>query len=250
MLMKKIDWLSCILFIAIFLVCFFAPWRNCNDNDHAIVVQGDWEVYAVPDTMILSMRVEETKPTTEEAQKTVDEKITKVKEILKKYNINTADIKTTNVNTYESFDWKETGRVPLGYTSSHSLEVKIKNVTSENEWIGWKILSDISKIGGVLINNVSYDIYDKTQYYSEARKLAMAKAHQKAEELAELWEVRLWKPISIQEERNYDYAVSAMWVMKNSYTMDMAEEADMGGWDISLWEMRITLNVSVSYKIK
>jgi uncharacterized protein YggE len=83
--------------------------------------------------MILSMRVEETKPTTEEAQKTVDEKITKVKEILKKYNINTADIKTTNVNTYESFDWKETGRVPLGYTSSHSLEVKIKNVTSENE---------------------------------------------------------------------------------------------------------------------
>ena len=38
--------------------------------------------------------------------------------------------------------------------------------------------------------------------------------------------------------------------MKNSYTMDMAEEADMDGWDISLWEMRITLNVSVSYKIK
>jgi uncharacterized protein YggE len=63
--------------------------------------------------MILSMHVEETKPTTEEAQKTVDEKIAKVKEILKKYNINTSDIKTTNVNTYEAFDWKESGRVSL-----------------------------------------------------------------------------------------------------------------------------------------
>jgi uncharacterized protein YggE len=37
-----------------------------------------------------------------------------------------------------------------------------------------------------LVNNISYDIYDKTTYYSEARKLAMAKAYQKAQELAEL----------------------------------------------------------------
>jgi uncharacterized protein YggE len=63
--------------------------------------------------MILSLRVEETKPSTEESQRTVDEKIGKVKEILKKYNINTSDIKTTNVNTYESFDWRDSGRVSL-----------------------------------------------------------------------------------------------------------------------------------------
>jgi uncharacterized protein YggE len=77
----------------------------------------------------------------------------------------------------------------------------------------------------------------------------MQKAYQKAEELAELWEVRLWKPISIQEERNYDYAVSTM-AMKNSFTMDMEEWIDDDAWDISLWEMKISLDVSVSYKIK
>ncbi|MBR6907185.1 SIMPL domain-containing protein [bacterium] len=57
--------------------------------------------------MILSLRVEETRPTTEEAQKAVDEKVAKVKEILKNYSINISDIKTTNVNTYESFDWRD-----------------------------------------------------------------------------------------------------------------------------------------------
>jgi uncharacterized protein YggE len=77
----------------------------------------------------------------------------------------------------------------------------------------------------------------------------MQKAQQKAEELAELWEVKLWKPISIQEERNYDYAVGSM-AMKNSYTMDMEEWIDDDAWDISLWEMKISLDVSVSYKIK
>lgn len=247
--MKKNEWLAWGLFIAIFLVCFFVPSKNCNNSDHAIIVQGNWEVYAAPDTMILSLRVEETKPTTEEAQETVDTKVSIVKEISKKYDINTSDIKTTNVNTYESFDWRDSGRVSLWYTSSHSLEVKIKDVTSANEWIANKILSEISKVGWVLINNISYDIYDKTVYYSEARKLAMAKAHQKAEELAELWEVRLWKPISIQEERNYDYAVSTM-AMKNSYAMDMDESMDDAEWGISLWEMKISLDVSVSYKIK
>ena len=246
--MKKTEWLSWVLFVAIFLVCFFVPAKNCNSNDHAIIVQGNGEVYATPDTMILNLRVEETKPTTEEAQKIVDEKIAKVKEILKKYNINSSDIKTTSVNTYESFDWRDSGRVSLWYTSSHSLEVKIKDVTTENEWIAGKILSEISKIWWVLVNNVSYDIYDKTVYYSEARKLAMQKAYQKAEELAELWGVRLWKPISIQEERNYDYAVGTV-AMKNSYVMDMEEAEDDAG-DISLWEMKITLDVSVSYKIK
>lgn len=247
--MKKTDWLLIVLFVAIFLVCFFVPGRNCNDNDHSIIVQGNWEVYAVPDTMILSLRVEETRPTTEEAQKAVDEKVAKVKEILKNYSINISDIKTTNVNTYESFDWRDSWRVSLWYTSSHGLEIKIKDVTEENNGVGWKILSDISKIWWVLINNVSYDIYDKTVYYSEARKLAMAKAHQKAEELAELWEVKLWKPISIEEQRSYDYAVTSM-AMKNTYAMEMAEESVMDDADISLWEMKLSLDITVSYKIK
>ena len=76
----------------------------------------------------------------------------------------------------------------------------------------------------------------------------MQKAYQKAEELAELWGVRLWKPISIEENRNYDYAVSSV-AMKNSFAMDMEESVNDES-DISLWEMKITLDVSVSYKIK
>ena len=113
-----------------------------------------------------------------------------------------------------------------------------------------KIISEISEIGWVLINHVSYDIYDKSIYYSEARKLAMEKAYQKASELANLWDVRLWKPISIQETRNYDYAVSAM--AKNTFAMDMVEEEainDEAG-ELSLGEMKISLDVDVSYKIK
>jgi uncharacterized protein YggE len=57
--------------------------------------------------------VEETAPTTAEAQKNANEKIDKVKEIIKQYDVENTDIKTTNANVYEQYDWRESGRVSL-----------------------------------------------------------------------------------------------------------------------------------------
>ena len=232
------------------LGCFLAS-RNMDKTEHTVSVQWDGEVYVTPDTLILSFRVEETAPTTKEAQKNANEKIDKVKEIIKQYDVDSADIQTSNMNTYEQFDWRDSGRVSLWYTASHSLEVKIRKANIENEWIASKIISEISEIGGVLLNNISYDIYDKAPFYKEARKLAMEKAHQKASDLAEYGNVKLGDPISIVENRSYDYAVStANYAMAKMAYDDVDEEAEMWWWAIELWEMKLTLDVSVVYEIK
>lgn len=232
------------------LGCFLAS-RNTDKTEHSISVQWDGEVYVTPDTLILSFRVEETAPTTAEAQKNANEKIDKVKEIIKQYDVENADIKTTNANVYEQYDWRDSGRVSLGYTASHTLEVKIKKANIENEWIASKIIAQVSEIGGVLLNNISYDIFDKAPFYKEARKLAMEKAHQKASDLAEYGNVKLWDPISIVENRSYDYAVSTAntAMVKMAYD-DADEEAVMWWWSIELWEMKLILDVSVVYAIK
>ncbi|MBO4203407.1 SIMPL domain-containing protein [bacterium] len=86
---------------------------NTDKTEHSISVQGDGEVYVTPDTLILSFRVEETAPTTAEAQKNANEKIDQVKEIIKQYDVDATDIKTTNVNVYEQYDWRESGRTSL-----------------------------------------------------------------------------------------------------------------------------------------
>ena len=232
------------------LGCFLAG-KNMDKTEHSISVQWDGEVYVTPDTLILSFRVEETAPTTAEAQKNANEKIDKVKEIIKQYDVENADIKTTNANVYEQYDWTDSGRVPLWYTASHTLEVKIRKANIENEWIASKIIAQVSEIGGVLLNNISYDIYDKAPFYKEARELAMEKAHQKASDLAEYGNVKLWDPISIIENRSYDYAVStANYAMaKMAYDEEMAMDDD-AWWAIELWEMKLTLDVSVVYAIK
>lgn len=220
--------------------------------EHSISVQWDGEVYVTPDTLILSFRVEETAPTTKEAQKNANEKIDKVKQIIKQYDVDSADIKTTNVNVYEQYDRKDSWRTSLWYTASHSLEVKIKKANVENEWIGSKIVAQISEIWGVLVNNISYDIEDKAPFYKEARKLAMEKAYQKASDLAEYGNVKLWDPISIIENRSYDYAVSTSNVAmaKMASNDEDVFEMEEAGWAIELWEMKLMLDVSVVYAIK
>ena len=247
--MKKI--IPTLIICLTILGCFFV-WKNTDKTEHSISVQWNGEVYVTPDTLILSFRVEETAPTTKEAQKNANEKIDKVKEIIKKYDVENADIQTSNMNVYEQFDWRDSGRVSLWYTASHSLEIKIKKANIENEWIASKIISEISEIGGVLLNNISYDIYDKAPFYKEARKLAMEKARQKAEDLAEYGNVKLWDPISIIEDRSYDYAVStANYAMtKMAYADEDVVEMEEVWWAIELWEMKLTLDVSVVYAIK
>ena len=245
--MKKI--IPTLIICLTILGCFLAS-LNTNKTEHSISVEWNWEVYVTPDTMILSFRVEETAPTTAEAQKNANEKIDQVKDIIKQFNVDSTDIKTTNVNVYEQYDWRDSGRVSLWYTASHSLEIKIKKANVENEWIGSKIIAQISEIGGVLVNNISYDIEDKAPFYKEARKLAMEKAHQKASDLAEYANVKLWDPISIIENRSYDYSTSTA-----NYAMtkmaDVDEEMAMDAWwAIELWEMKLILDVSVVYKIK
>ena len=246
--MKKIIAII-VICLTIFGSCYYFS-RNFNKAEHSISVQWDGEVYVTPDTLILSFRVEETAPTTAEAQKNANEKIDKVKEIIKQYDVESSDIKTTNVNVYEQYDWRDSGRVSLWYTASHTLEVKIRKANIENEWIASKIISQVSQIGGVLLNNISYDIYDKAPFYKEARKLAMGKAYQKASDLAEYGNVKLGEPISIIENRSYDYAVStANYAMTKMAYDSVEEEADMWG-AIELWEMKLTLDVSVIYAIK
>jgi len=240
-----------IICLTIFLSCLYLS-KNINRAEHSISVQWDWEVYVSPDTLILSFRVEETAPTTAEAQKITNEKIDKVKEIIKQFNVDSTDIKTTNVNVYEQFDRRESGRVSLWYTATHSLEVKIKKANVENEWISSKIIAQVSEIGGVLINNISYDIEDKAPFYAEARKLAMEKAHQKASDLAKYWNVKLWNPISITEDRSYDYAITTSNTAVSKMSFDADESInEMGAWgNIELWEMKLMLNISVIYEIK
>lgn len=254
---EKITWLAIICFtiiVATFMLTkinFYIKDGSGSSNgliDNTISVQWDGKVFITPDVLTLNINVEETKKTTAEAQKEVNKKITQINKIIKNYKIKDSDVQTKNVNVYPEYDYKDTWRVLLWYRASHSMEIKIKNANLENEWIGWTIIDEVSQIWWVLINNISYDIDDKTPYYSQARELAMEKANQKAKELAKVAGVKLLKPISISENIDTYYPTP---MYRNTKQMDMwlllwgtSESAE-----IALGELEINLNINVIYWI-
>lgn len=229
-------------------VNFYIQWWNTNNSiENTISVQWDGKVFVTPDILALSINIEETKPTTAEAQKEVNKKVNQIKEIIKNYKIKNSDVQSKNINVYPEYDYKDTWRTLLWYRANHQLEIKIKGANLENEGVGGKLIDEISKIWWVIINNISYDIEDKTPYYTQARELAMEKANQKAKELAKVAGVKLLKPISISESIDTYYPTP---MYRNTYVMDMGMWAEEESAEVSLWELKINLNINVLYSIQ
>lgn len=226
---------------------YIQGWNTNNSIENTISVQWDGKVFVTPDILTLSINVEETKPTTAEAQKEVNKKVNQIKEIIKEYKIKDSNVQSKNINVYPEYDYKDTWRKLLWYRASHNLEIKIKGANLENKGIGGKLIDAISNIWWVIINNISYDIEDKTPYYSQARELAMGKANQKAKELAKVAGVKLLKPISISENIDTYYPMP---MYKNTYTMDMWMWAKEESAEVSLWELEINLNINILYWIQ
>lgn len=71
---------------------------------NTISVMGEGKASVAPDMLVINISVSELAASTELAQTQANEKVNKVKEILKAADIADKDIKTTNVNAYPEYD--------------------------------------------------------------------------------------------------------------------------------------------------
>jgi uncharacterized protein YggE len=75
---------------------------------NTISVMGEGKASVAPDMLVINISISELAATTELAQKQADEKVTKLKAILKAADIADKDIKTTTVNAYPEYDRSNT----------------------------------------------------------------------------------------------------------------------------------------------
>jgi uncharacterized protein YggE len=126
-----------------------------------------------------------------------------------------------------------------GYEVSNMLTVKIRSVENAGA-----IIDSVVAAGGdnIRMNGISFSVENPSQYYAEARNLAMQDASNKAQKLAELSGVKLGKATYVTESvssQPYPY------LQYKSY--DMVSSG--GGASISAGETDVVLNIQVSYSI-
>lgn len=214
---------------------------------NAITVSGDGEIFAKPDMVQLNIGFQETAQTSKEALDKVNAKVDQAMNVLKNNNIPDTDVATNNLNINTEYDYSDSTRRVIGQRASQTLSIKVKKIDAKAAK-AVKIIDELSSINNLQMNGISFDIEDKTAFFSKARELAFNKAKQKAQELAKLSDVKLNKPISISDST---FDISPIPLTTNvAQFKSMAAGSAATDTQISTGELGVTANLSIVWGVE
>ena len=221
-----------------------------------ITVIGDGEAYAPPDIAAVSFAITQDAKTPAEASTIVDISMKKIRGFLSSSGVAEKDIKTTGYNLNPKYEWQQKQiiciaypcvqpqgkQVLVGYTVTHSIEVKVRNLDDAG-----KILGGLTDNGATDISGLTFMVENEDAVKSDVRKEAITKAKAKAAKLADDLGVTLVRIVSFNE------GGSPIMFARESMSMK-AMSADYGApapaLDVSPGENKYTSNVTLVYEIR
>ena len=248
--------IATVIIVAAFIFMWYqirTPYKDQVPNQQWITntISVNWEgkSYAVPDTFVINSSVSETWSTTKEAQTKMEAKILKIKDVLWNNDVKKENVKTISVNVYPEYDRSSSQRKLLWYRADQTIEIEVNWSWFTQKWA--TIISQLGDVWGINVNNTYFNLKDKEKAVKEAREKAFADAKDKAEQLATLWNLILWRPtmISDSETSNVPWPYPVMYDMK---AVGWTNEAstNMNTNTISAWQSEITVYLQIVYEIK
>ena len=218
---------------------------NISNLQEGISVSGQGKVTVVPDIAILRLGIESQQSRVVIAQTLTAKAMDGVMTALTQNGVAKNDIRTQqfSIRRITKWDRDKEQELLIGYRVTNVVTAKIRNIDKAGT-----IIDAVAVAGGDLtrIDSISFSVDDPLPYYEEAREKAMLDAKSKAEQVAELADVKLGKPIYIS------VGTQAAPV----YQRDIALEARAAlalpavETSISPGETEISLSVHVEYAIK
>jgi len=158
-----------------------------------ITATGSGQVYVIPDTGYVNIGVRSKGETVVEAIAVNNNQANAIQTALKEQGIEENDIQTSNFNVYQQSDYDNQGNPTITYYMvENSVYITIRNLDN----LG-KVLDAVARSGANNIYGVNFDLQDKSDAQSQARKLAVQSAQAQALELAQAAGVELGDLISI-----------------------------------------------------
>jgi uncharacterized protein YggE len=175
---------------------------DLNSQQTGIWVSGEGKVTVTPDIATLSLGIEAQAKTVAEAQSQAIEAMNKVMTALTENGVAEKDIQTQyfSIDQVTKWDQDKQEQIVIGYRVTNMVTAKIRELDKVGPTI-----DAVAAAGGdyTRINSIAFSVDDPSPFYTEVRQKAMADARAKAEQLAELAEVKLGKPTYISEGTLY-----------------------------------------------
>ena len=217
-----------------------APSTISTGVQSGIWVSGTGVVSVAPDVADINLGVSSQETTVTAAQVNAATAMNQIMAVLKANKVADTDIQTSQFNISPVYNYNNVTSQNniIGYSVTNTVNVKIRNLDT----IG-TVIDAVAAAGGDLtvINGISFSVDDPTQYYEQARELAMNDALTQAQQLAVLGEVALGKPVYITE--------SSGSTSTPVYYSNSKQGGSIPPTSINVGETYIVISVQVDYSI-
>lgn len=233
---------TCLILITLF---FTGTDTRADDaiKPRLVTVNAMGEVDIQPDILLLSIGFVTTDKDLSDAKKENDKKVDEVLKILARYNIESKDIQTSQINIQPQYDYQKRPPLIRGYMVSNTLNIKLRDLSQFD-----KILEKTVTAGSNQLNGIQFDVDKKEAHQKEARRMAVAKAKEKAEEMVTQLGQKLGRPYTI-EEINTQWGMPQPQMMRAKMMM-METSADSSMETLAQGEVTISSQVQISFEIE
>lgn len=231
-----------ILIVALAALLMIKP-TNYNNT---INVQGIAEVKATPDLVVIYYTIEAEGETLTEAKDTGALIYKDLVSELVMAGFESDELKTESYNVNENWRWTGNTQVKDGYKATYNLELEMS--VDDLDMLDKAI--DAAVDSNTAIRYINFELTQESQneYKAEAIKLASGDARNKAEALAEGFDQKLGKLVSVNINE-FGYKPWNLYEARGAMELDGAA-AKSAVSAINPSEESITASVSATYKLK
>ncbi len=200
-----------------------------------ISITGEGSVKVMPDRAVVKVRVENQGSEAKKVQEMNNQSINSVMKSLKSIKFDMKDVKTEwiNLNKNYNYETKE-----FYYVANQTIVIVLKDLTLYEDVMNRLMDSGVNRIEGV-----SFESSQIEKLESEARKLAMQNAKQKAQDYVGVLGQKLGKAKTIAENQGYTPRPMYEMAMMKSASQDASQET------IAVGEIEVKSSVSVSFEL-
>ncbi|MDR1803357.1 MAG: SIMPL domain-containing protein [Treponema sp.] len=207
-----------------------------------ISVLGTGTVLVQPDMIQMSIMLSNVAQTTKEAQEEVSRMVRQALGILKEANIEDRNISTASLNFRSEYEYT-TRRILIGQRAEQVIAFSIEDIGNDSEKASG-IIDRLIQINGLELNQVNFSVKNNTEYFARSRELAFQKAVEKANQYAELSNLKIVKVLSITDESSPQFSPAPR---MSNVMYDAAEAAGSSSTALPSGELEITTRITVLF---
>ena len=186
--------------------------------------------------------------TTKAAQEEVSRTVRQALGILKDAGIEDKNIMTASLTFRSEYEYTQR-RILIGQRAEQSINFTVDNLNENSERVS-EIIDRLIQINGIELNQIKFSVKNNTEQFIKSRELAFQKAVEKAEQYAELSNLKIIKVLNISEDVN-----QGMWHMNNrlmNNTMDYQMEArsTAASTIVPTGELEITTRIFIEFLLE